>query len=60
MTDDKKKVKKIELFKIATEEKIRFESLSAKRVKRRKMVDDDSDERVVISGPLGWVEKIIL
>ena len=60
MTDDKKKVKKKELDKIAIEEKRRFESLSAKRVKRRKMVDDDSDERVVMSGPLGWVEKIIL
>lgn len=60
MTDKKKQVKKKELDKTATEEKRRFESLSAKRSKRRKMVDDDSDERVVISGPLGWVEKIIL
>lgn len=60
MTDDKKKVKKKELDKIAIEEKRRFESLSAKRVKRRKMVDDDSDERAAMSGPLGWVEKIIL
>ena len=60
MTDKKKQTKKKEPDKTAIEEKIRFESLSAKRPKRRKMVDDDSDERVVISGPLGWVEKIIL
>lgn len=59
MTDNKKKVKK-ELDKNATEEKKRFESLSAKRSKRRKMVDDDSDERLLMGGPLGWVERVIL
>lgn len=60
MTEKKKQVRKKELDETAIEEKKRFESLSAKRSKRRKMVDDDSDERVVISGPLGWVEKIML